>query len=71
LPLPTTVDKPGISVCNAMDTGILPHMDDEESLYFKPNELLLYQHAQDHNSYAHKHTLLRDHNFNVACETGV
>jgi hypothetical protein len=32
-----------------MDTGILPHMDDEESLYFKPNELLLYQHAQDHS----------------------
>ncbi len=43
------MDKPGISVCNAMDTGILPHMDDEESLYFKPNELLLYQHAQDHS----------------------
>ena len=34
LPLPTTVDQPWLSVHNAMEAGMQPSMDDEESLHF-------------------------------------
>jgi hypothetical protein len=49
LPLPTTVDQPGLSVSAAMEEGMLLLMDDEESLHFTLTEVLLYQHAQDHS----------------------
>jgi hypothetical protein len=41
------VDQPKLSGHNAMDTEMLQCMDDDESLCFTPNEVLLlvYQHA--------------------------
>ena len=48
LPVPKKVDQAGLSVSAAMDAGMLPHMDEEESQRFTPTEVLLYQHAQDH-----------------------
>jgi hypothetical protein len=49
LPLPTTVDQPGLPVHDAMEAGMLQRMDDEESQCFTPTEVLLYQHAQDYS----------------------
>ena len=48
LPVPKKVDQAGLSVSAAMDAGMLPRMDEEESQRFTPTEVLLYQHAQDH-----------------------
>ena len=47
LPVPRKVDHSRVSVTAAMEAGMQPHMDDEESRRFTPSEVLLYQHAQD------------------------
>jgi len=48
LPVPKKVVQTGMSVSAAVEAGMLPRMDEEESQRFTPSEVLLYQHAQDH-----------------------
>jgi hypothetical protein len=64
LPLPTTVDQPWLSVHDAMEAGMLPLMDDEESRCFTAmvwlalgNRLSVGLRWQVKNSWGHDHDL--------------
>jgi hypothetical protein len=53
LPLPVAKGDRGMSHSEALDTGFIPMMDEEEQTRITPSEKLLYRHALGYRFFVH------------------